>query len=128
MHKKNDVTIPECDFSMPWNSRKDQYTWATDENKKNQIGCIHTSQGLEFDYVGVIIGNDLRFDEENHMVYASFDDYRDTAGRKGMKNQADRLSAYVKRIYKVLMSRGMKGCYVYCRDEKLREYLKERSK
>mgnify|MGYP003489117489 CR=1 FL=1 len=126
--QKNDVTIPECDFSMPWNSRKDQYTWATDENKKNQIGCIHTSQGLEFDYVGVIIGNDLRFDEENHTVYASFDDYRDTAGRKGMKTQADRLSAYVKRIYKVLMSRGMKGCYVYSRDEKLREYLKERSK
>ncbi|MDD5936048.1 MAG: DUF2075 domain-containing protein [Clostridiales bacterium] len=124
--QKEDVTIPECNFSMPWNSRKDQYTWATDEDKRNQIGCIHTSQGLEFDYVGVIIGNDLRFDENSHTIYASFDDYYDTAGKKGLKNQQARLTAYVKRIYKVLMSRGMKGCYVYCRDEKLREYLKER--
>lgn len=124
--QKEDVIIPECNFSMPWNSRKDQYTWATDENKRNQIGCIHTAQGLEFDYVGVIIGNDLRFDQNSNTIFASFDDYRDTAGKKGLKNQEARLTAYVKRIYKVLMSRGMKGCYVYCRDENLREYLKER--
>lgn len=123
-----DVTIPECNFSMPWNSRRDQYSWATDENKSNQVGCIHTSQGLEFDYVGVIIGNDLQFDPTSQSLFASFDEYKDSAGKKGLKNKNDRLTAYIKRIYKVLMSRGMKGCYVYCRDQKLAEYLKGRMK
>ena len=57
----NDVTIPEHNFSMPWNSRKVGSTWAIDDGGIDQIGCIHTSQGLEFDYVGVIIGKDLTF-------------------------------------------------------------------
>ena len=70
--QKPDVSIPEWQFSMPWNSRKNQYTWSTDESKRNQIGCIHTSQGLEFDYVGVIIGNDLRFDPQSQTIFASF--------------------------------------------------------
>ncbi|XCP86146.1 DUF2075 domain-containing protein [Roseburia hominis] len=124
--QKEDVTIPECNFSMPWNSRKDQYSWATDESKRNQIGCIHTSQGLEFDYVGVIIGNDLKFDPDRRELYASFEDYRDSAGKKGLKNQPDKLTAYVKNIYRVLMSRGMKGCYIYCRDKNLEAYFRER--
>lgn len=121
-----DVVIPEHNFSMPWNSRKDQYSWATDDAKRNQIGCIHTSQGLEFDYVGVIIGNDLRFDPDTMELYASMDDYKDGNGKKGLKGHEVKLTAYIKNIYKVLLSRGMKGCYVYCRDENLSKYLKDR--
>jgi len=56
-----DVVIPEYDFAMPWNSRNIGTTWAIDEDGINQIGCVHTSQGLEFDYVGIIIGGDLRY-------------------------------------------------------------------
>ena len=123
----DDVVIPECKFQKPWNSRKNQQTWATDPQKIDQIGCIHTSQGLEFDYVGVIIGNDLRFNVKNHTIYASEKDYFDKTGKKGLKNNPDALTMYVKRIYKVLMSRGVKGCYVYCRDENLRNYLKDRA-
>ncbi len=121
-----DVTIPEFGFSMPWNSRKEQNTWAVDENKRNQIGCVHTSQGLEFDYVGVIIGKDLQFNPDTGLIYASIDDYKDKSGKKGLKNNPAKLTLFIKNIYKVLMSRGMKGCYIYCCDKELAAYLKQR--
>ena len=121
-----DVSIPECGFSMPWNSRKNSTEWAIRDDMADQIGCIHTSQGLEFDYVGVIIGNDLKYDPASEKIYASYDDYKDGGGKKGLKNDPERLSQYVKQIYKVLMTRGMKGCFVYVRNPELRSYLKSR--
>lgn len=125
------IEMPEGqeDFAMPWNSRSNQYTWAMDPDKRDQIGCIHTSQGLEFDYVGVIIGDDLQFrlDENgNPELYASYANYKDTTGKKGLKNNEEALTTYVKRIYKVLMSRGIKGCYIYCIDKNVEEYFKTR--
>ncbi|MFF2596460.1 DNA/RNA helicase domain-containing protein [Priestia megaterium] len=54
--EKNDVKIPEHHFSMPWNARSLSTTWAIKTDGINQIGCVYTSQGLEFDYVGIIIG------------------------------------------------------------------------
>ena len=122
----NDVDIPECRFSMPWNSRMNQNTWATDDSKQNQVGCVHTSQGLEFDYVGVIIGNDLKFKTETMEVVADYNEYYDTTGKKGMKGNPEELTRMIKNIYKVLLSRGMKGCFVYCRNPELREYLRSR--
>lgn len=117
------------DFAMPWNSRSNQYTWAMDPEKRDQIGCIHTSQGLEFDYVGVIIGDDLQVrynDDGNPELYASYDNYEDTTGKKGLRNNEEALTTYVKRIYKVLMSRGIKDCYIYCTDKYVAEYFKGR--
>lgn len=122
----DDVSIDEFNFHMPWNSRKASTTWATDDAMRDQIGCIHTSQGLEFDYVGVIIGNDLKFDPELMEVHADYDDYYDATGKKGLKGQPKHLTAYIKNIYRVLLSRGMKGCYVYCTDPNLQKYLKQR--
>lgn len=124
----SDVQIPEHDFKMPWNSRRDQYSWASDNKKVDQIGCVHTSQGLEFDYVGVIIGNDLRYNPHTGEVYANSSDYYDTTGKKGLKDNPAELTRLIKNIYKVLLSRGMKGCFVYCRDKNLQEYLKGRLK
>jgi hypothetical protein len=121
-----DVDIPEFNFKMPWNSRNNQYNWAIDNDKVNQIGCVHTSQGLEFDYVGVIIGNDLRYDPETMTIYGSIKDYQDKSGKKGLKEKPEELTTLIKNIYRVLISRGMKGCYIYCRDEKLRDYLRSR--
>lgn len=123
-----DVQIPEHDFQMPWNSRRDQYSWASDNKKSGQIGCVHTSQGLEFDYVGVIIGNDLRYNPLTGEVYANSNDYYDTTGKKGLKDNPAELTRLIKNIYKVLLSRGMKGCFVYCRDKNLQEYLQGRLK
>jgi len=122
----NDIIMEEYNFSMPWNSRNNSYSWAVDPDKAGQIGCIHTSQGLEFDYVGVIIGKDLRYDPETMTVYGSYDHYKDIPGKKGLKNKPMELTSYIKNIYRVLLSRGMKGCYVFCHDENLRAYLQER--
>ena len=118
-----DVKIPEFDFSMPWNSRNLRSTWAVEKSGINQVGCIHTSQGLEFDYVGVIVGKDLRFDPESLEYFVDWDSYKDSAGKKGLKNNPNELKKLVKNIYKVLMSRGMKGCYVYFMDKGTKEYF-----
>ena len=122
----DDVSIPEKNFNMPWNARKQRALFAVKEDSVNQIGCIHTVQGLEFDYVGVIIGNDLKYDPGKHTLYVDYDEYKDSSGKKGLRGQQQRLTQYVKQIYKVLMSRGRFGCYVYCRDENLKQYLKSR--
>ncbi|SFL55974.1 DUF2075 domain-containing protein [Pelosinus propionicus] len=119
----DDVKMQEFDFSMPWNSRSTQSPWAIDDEKMNQIGCVHTSQGLEFDYVGVIIGNDLRHDPDTMKIYSSYDDYYDVMGKTGLKEKPEELTYLIKNVYKVLMSRGMKGCYVFCRDKNLQDYL-----
>ena len=121
-----DVHIEEHDFKMPWNSRAISTTWAIDDNGLEQIGCIHTSQGLEFDYVGILIGNDLKYDPKKEEIYASYKDYYDQKGKNGLKNDPERLTKLVKNIYKVLLSRGMKGCYIYCCDKELEKYLKNR--
>jgi len=108
---------------MPWNSRKVGTTWAIDPKGIHQIGCIHTSQGLEFDYVGVIVGNDLKYDPEKGEYYTEWDEYKDTKGKNGLKNNPELLNKYVRNIYKVLMSRGMKGCYVYFMDKGTKQYI-----
>lgn len=122
----DDVIIPEHNFSMPWNSRANRELWAIRPEGINQIGCIHTSQGLEFDYVGVIIGKDLRFDPDSKCLYASYDDYKDRPGKRGLKYKQKELTELVCNVYKTLMSRGMKGCYIYCVDENLQKHFKER--
>lgn len=121
-----DVQIPEFDFKMPWNSRKVGTTWAIDPSGINQIGCIHTSQGLEFDYVGVIVGNDLRFDNDKLEYTVDWSSYKDSTGKKGLKNNPVELTKLVKNIYKTLMSRGMKGCYVYFVDKDVEKYFTQR--
>ncbi|MFH2048976.1 MAG: DNA/RNA helicase domain-containing protein, partial [bacterium] len=123
----NDVCIPEHDFSMPWNSRAMRTSWAIEADGVNQVGCIHTSQGLEFDYVGVIVGNDLRIDDK-FAYYADWENYKDSAGKKGLKDDPEQLSILIRNIYKTLMSRGMKGCYVYFCDRAVEKYFKERLK
>ena len=121
-----DVSIPEKNFSMPWNARNQRAYFAIKEDSVDQVGCIHTVQGLEFDYVGVIIGNDLKYNPDTHTLYADYDEYKDSSGKKGLKRKQEELTQYVKQIYKVLLSRGRYGCYVYCRDENLSQYLKKR--
>ncbi len=122
----NDVQIPEWNFAMPWNARKDRALFAIKEDSVNQIGCIHTVQGLEFDYVGVIIGDDLTYNYNTGLIEANFGNYKDSSGKMGLKGNPEELTKLVKNIYKVLLSRGTKGCYLYCRDYGLRSYFKTR--
>lgn len=120
----SDVVIPEYGFSMPWNSRKVGTTWAIDDRGIDQVGCIHTSQGLEFDYVGVIIGEDLAYDSVSQKFYTDHKKYKDKTGKKNMKEKPEELNKLVRNIYKVLMTRGMKGCYVYFVDKETEKYFK----
>lgn len=126
----HDIVID--DFSMSWNLGNSD-TWAIDEDSINEIGCIHTSQGLEFDYVGVIIGEDMRFDGEH--IVTDFNERAKTDkslfGIKKMykENPNEALEVadeIIKNTYRTLMTRGMKGCYVYCEDMMLQGYFKER--
>lgn len=124
----DDVEIPEFDFRMPWNSRKVGSTWAIDEKGVHQVGCVHTSQGLEFDYVGVIVGKDLAYNPKTEEFHTEWKAYKDSNGKSGLKNNPKLLNLYVRRIYKILMSRGMKGCYVYFMDEEVKRYFEKRLK
>jgi hypothetical protein len=117
-------------FAMPWETKGTisptpkgyvkWYEWAYKPEGIKQVGCIYTAQGFEFDYVGVIIGPDLYYNEEKNRIETCKAATRDPMLRHGGASFDD----YVRNIYRVLMSRGMKGCYVYCCDEPLREYLK----
>ena len=119
------------DFEMSWNLGKSIF--ALDDTSIDQIGCIHTSQGLEFDYVGVIIGDDMRF-ENGHIITDFNKRARTDQSMKGIKklqkeNKAEaqaRGEEIIKNTYRTLMTRGMKGCYVYCTNSALRDYLRVR--
>lgn len=127
-----DITIPEYNFEMSWNLSNSQ-TWAIDPNSVNEIGCIHTAQGLEFDYVGVIIGKDLRYENDKVVTDVTKRAKTDQSikGIKKMLKQdlkkAEKIAdEIIKNTYKTLMTRGQKGCYIYCVDKNLAEYLKRR--
>ncbi len=126
-----DITIPPFDFKMRWNLKSYGPTWIIDPHSVNEIGCIHTCQGLEVDYIGVIIGWDLIF--RNGKVLTdpskrSKDDKSIFGYKKRSREKPDQtrvlLNAIIKNTYRTLMTRGMKGCYVYCMDEGLQDYLK----
>ena len=121
-----DVNISEFEFSMPWNSRQIGTTWAIDNDGINQIGCVHTSQGLEFDYVGIIVGKDLQFNPETNSFFTNWNDYFDSKGKQGLRNNPDELNRLIRNIYRILFTRAMKGCYVYFVDKETEKYFKSR--
>ena len=120
------------DFGISWNLSEGK-AFAISETSVNEAGCIHTTQGLEFDYVGVIIGDDLRY--ENGHVLTDFTKRASTdQSIKGLKslykvNKAEalkRAEEIIKNTYRTLMTRGMKGCYIYCTDKALSDYIQRR--
>lgn len=124
-------------LSLPWNY--DGENWATSADGIGQAGCIHTSQGIEFDWLGVLIGADLSFKDglvvgdplKRAKTDKSLQGWKrdlEAAGDNPDLQQAvlDKIQSIVKSTYKVLLSRGRKGCYVWCADPQLREYFKQR--
>lgn len=123
-----DVIIEEHGFAMPWNDPS-RIDWAIHPEGSKQIGCIHTVQGLEMEYVGVIIGNDLTYNPETNSLEVKRENFKDKGARpakpKG-KYEVDPLDQLVRNTYKTLMTRGMKGCYVYFVNNVIYQYLKEK--
>lgn len=119
---------------LAWNNRHASFEWAVDKSEKvkEEVGCVHTSQGLEFDWVGVFIGNDLKYDPVKQELYACIDNYYDKGGKNGLgKTKTEReknLLKYVCRCYRVLLSRGIRGARVFCCDPNLRDYLRKKIK
>lgn len=130
--KAFDITFPEHGFAMKWNLDKDGPLWLIQPNSVQEIGCIHTCQGLELDYVGVIIGSDLvvrdgcivtnprarsRMDSSIKGYVGASKQAPETANRKA--------ETIIKNTYRTLLSRGMKGCFVWCTDEETQQYFKD---
>lgn len=119
-----DIVLPQYGFNAKWNLEGDNI-WAINPNSFEEIGCIHTAQGLEFDYVGVLIGRDLVYNPlsgkvETHKESISKDDK--TSGIRTTSDEEARI--LILNTYKTLLTRGQKGCYVFCEDDNLREYFK----
>jgi hypothetical protein len=127
---KEDVIIG--DYRRPWNARPEATRlapgipkaniWAYDPNGINQVGCIYTAQGFEFDYVGVIFGLDLRYDFDNQ----KWQGYKENSHDFVVKRSGEQFIDLVKNTYRVLLSRGMKGCYVHFMDRDTERFIRSR--
>lgn len=126
-----DIELPEFGYRRRWNLDQDGSLWIVTPGSIEQVGCIHTCQGLELDYVGVIIGPDLTVSDGRVLTDASKRASSDQS-IKGLKKLlqssperarqlADRI---VKNTYRTLLTRGMKGCYVYCVDPAMARHLR----
>ena len=128
----SDITIPEFGYSATWNLTSDGSEWIISPKSVAEVGCIHTCQGLEVDYVGVIVGRDMRVIDgvlrTDPSARAKTD--KSLAGYK-KEFKDDPVSAELKadeiirNTYRTLMSRGMKGCYVYFVDPATAEYFRK---
>jgi DUF2075 family protein len=119
-------------WAMPWNARPEStrlakgipksHYWASDPNGINQVGCVYTAQGFEFDYAGIIFGLDLRYDPKT----ASWVGDKNQSHDSVVKRSGDKFMDLVKQTYRVLLTRGLKGCYVYFMDENTRNFFRSR--
>ena len=129
--EKFDIVIPSEKFEMKWNLNSYGQTWIIDPKSVNEVGCIHTCQGLEVDYVGVIIGEDLVV-KDGELITQPAERAKTDKSLKGFKKalkespieaelKADEI---IRNTYRTLMTRGMKGCYVYFTNEKTAKYFR----
>ena len=129
-----DIEFPDEGFSMAWNLAEDEGRYLEKDHSIDQVGCIHTVQGLEMDYVGVIIGPDLVVRNGRVITQpperAGTD--RSLRGYKALfktdpataTHRADRI---IRNTYRTLMSRGMKGCLAYCTDPETQAWFRARA-
>jgi uncharacterized protein len=114
----NDVRIG--DFEMPWEKKDTFWKWATDDSGMEQVGTVYTVQGFEFDYVGVIFGNDLVYDWDKHEWKAIPQNSHDSQVKRGNPE----LTQHLQHVYRVLMSRAHRGVYVHFMDEGTERYFR----
>lgn len=142
----DDVVFVDADgaeFRRPWNAKPwngrgrrpqlkdapEASLWATDPRGFGQVGCVYTAQGFEFDYAGLIWGPDLVYDLDAGSWVVRPERSHDKGAKKGLTKSSEgraRLLELVKNTYRVLLSRGMKGCYVYFTDKDTERFVRSR--
>ena len=136
---KGGYLVPDVvigDWSRPWNAKADaarlapgipkSHYWSIDPGGIDQVGCVYTAQGFEFDYVGVIFGEDLRYDSHSGSWVGDRSKSFDRPVKAAQTD--DEVIALLKNTYRVLLTRGMRGCYVYFLDEDTRNFFRSRIK
>lgn len=107
---------------LQWNSISNDYI--NSENALNEVGCIHTTQGYDLNYSGIIFGNEITYNKENNEIVILKENYFDKNGKQSINNPEE-LKDFILNIYKTIMLRGIKGTYVYVCDKNLREYFEK---
>ena len=118
---QHDIEID--DVKLKWNSTINN--WVYSHNAINEVGCIHTIQGYDLNYAGVIIGPEIYYDIEEKKIKIHPEKYMDMNGKRGVEDR-DELERYIINIYKTLLTRGIYGTYVYVVDKNLRNYFKDK--
>ena len=129
----NDIVMPEHGYAARWNLAAEGNTWIISPTGVEEVGCVHTCQGLEVNTIGVIIGPDLVV-RDGELKVDPTARARSDASLKGWKQSLardpdatkERVSRLIRNTYRTLMSRGMKSCWVYACDPALQAYLRER--
>ncbi|WP_291148183.1 DNA/RNA helicase domain-containing protein [Flavobacterium sp. UBA7680] len=119
---KQDYDIEIENTRLKWNSTN--IDWVNSSNSINEVGCIHTIQGYDLNYTGVIFGNEITYDKKNNQIKILKEYYHDVNGKQSIVD-AEELKDFILNIYKTIMLRGIKGTYVYVCDKDLRDYFSE---
>lgn len=107
---------------IQWNTQS--VDWVNSKNSLNEMGCVHTIQGYDLNYAGVVFGPEITYDFKEGKLKIIRENYHDFNGKRGITDEEE-LERYVKNIYRVLLTRGIRGTYVYAVDKNMRKYLKE---
>lgn len=105
---------------LKWNGTAND--WINSENSVNEVGCIHTTQGYDLNYSGIIFGNEISFDLDTQEIIIKKENYFDKNGKQSI-NDPKELKNFIINIYKTIMLRGIKGTYIYICDPNLRAYF-----
>lgn len=127
-HKKDGEKyfVESGSFKLPWNGTNYVETWAENENSINEVGSIYTIQGFDLNYVGVILGPSVGYDEKTKKLKVMNEKYKDTGAFSGAGNfeNPDKIKdQIILNSINVLIKRGIKGLYIYATDDSLRKYL-----
>lgn len=116
--KAYDIEIENV--QLRWNGRSND--WVNSTNAINEVGCIHTTQGYDLNYTGVIIGPELDYDFEKRELTIDKTKYKDKAGKNTVSDE-EILKEYILNIYRTILLRGIKGTFIYASNPNLRKYL-----
>ncbi|WP_433863028.1 DNA/RNA helicase domain-containing protein [Sphingobacterium thalpophilum] len=115
---RKDIIIGES--QLQWNSV--EVDWVNSPNAINEVGCIHTTQGYDLNYTGLIIGPELDYDFKTKSFVVDKNKYMDKNGKLTITDPTI-LKNYILNIYRTILFRGIQGTYVYVCNDNLRAYL-----